>query len=100
MTVAVSILPEQQLAVLNEAYRKAVARSRHRTMLAMAVCVAVLVAPNGAEVNFGTLFDKFGNIVSYFDRIFTLETDHGSGPMSANGSGAGANGCACSANQF
>ncbi len=27
MTVAVSILPSQQLAALNEAYRKAVARS-------------------------------------------------------------------------
>ncbi|HMI12762.1 MAG TPA: phosphonate ABC transporter, permease protein PhnE, partial [Bradyrhizobium sp.] len=34
MTVAVSILPEQQLAVLNEAYRRAVARKRLRLTLA------------------------------------------------------------------
>src|ERR1700687_1829383 len=74
MTVAVSILPEQQLAVLNEAYRKAVARKRLRTTLAAAVFFAALViAAIGAEVNLPTFFTYFGNFVSYFDRIFTLE---------------------------
>jgi phosphonate transport system permease protein len=74
MTVAVSILPEQQLAVLNEAYRKAVARKRLRLTLATAVFFAALVvAAIGAEVNLRTFFTYFGNFISYFDRIFTLE---------------------------
>ena len=37
MTSAVSILPAQQLAVLNDAYRAAVARKRLRMTLATAV---------------------------------------------------------------
>src|SRR5258705_9900002 len=74
MTVAVSILPEQQLAVLNEAYRKAVARKRFRLMAAAAVFFAALVVASvGAEVNLRTFFTYFGNFVSYFDRILTLE---------------------------
>src|ERR1700716_3702423 len=77
MTVAVSILPEQQLAVLNEAYRKAVARKRLRMTLAAAVFFAALViAALGAEVNLRTFFTYFGNFVSYFDSIFTLEDGH------------------------
>jgi phosphonate transport system permease protein len=74
MTVAVSILPEQQLAMLNDAYRKAVARKRLRLTLAAAVFFAALViAAVGAEVNLPTFFTYFGNFISYFDRIFTLE---------------------------
>jgi phosphonate transport system permease protein len=74
MTVAVSILPEQQLAVLNEAYRRAVARKRLRLTLATAVFFAALVVASiGAEVNLRTFFTYFGNFVGYFDRIFTLE---------------------------
>ena len=74
MTVAVSILPEQQLAVLNEAYRTAIARKRLRLTLATAVFFAALVVASiGAEVNLRTFFTYFGNFVSYFDRIFTLE---------------------------
>jgi phosphonate transport system permease protein len=74
MTVAVSMLPEQQLAVLNVAYRKAVARKRLRLMLATAVFIAALVvAAIGAEVNLTTFIAKIGNFVSYFDRIATLE---------------------------
>jgi phosphonate transport system permease protein len=75
MTVAVSMLPEQQLAVLNEAYRQAVARKRLRLTLATAVFFAVLViAGLGAEVNPATFVSKIGNFVSYFDRIATLES--------------------------
>src|SRR3977135_1297243 len=74
MTVAVSILPSQQLAALNEAYRKAVARKRLRFALAAAVFLAALLtAAAGAEVNLGTLIAHFGNFVSYFDRILNLE---------------------------
>ncbi|WP_315741928.1 MULTISPECIES: phosphonate ABC transporter, permease protein PhnE [unclassified Bradyrhizobium] len=74
MAVAVSTLPSQQLAALNEAYRKAVARKRLRVALAAVVFAAVLGAAGvGAEVNLRTLFTYFGNFVSYFDRIFTLD---------------------------
>jgi phosphonate transport system permease protein len=74
MTSAVSILPDQQLAVLNDAYRAAVARKRLRVTLAAAVFFAALmIAAVGAEVNLRTFFKFFGNFLSYFDRIFTLE---------------------------
>jgi phosphonate transport system permease protein len=74
MTVAVSILPSQQLAALSEAYRKAVARKRLRFTLATAVFLAALVVASiGAEVNLRTLFTYFGHFVSYFDRILTLD---------------------------
>ena len=69
MTSAVSILPGAQLAVLNAAYRGAVARKRMRLALAAAVFIAALViAAIGAEVNLRTLFSYFGNFISYFDQ--------------------------------
>jgi phosphonate transport system permease protein len=75
MTSAVSILPAQQLAVLNDTYRKAVARKRLKMTLAAAVfCAALVVAAIGAEVNLRTFFTHFGNFISYFDRIFTLDS--------------------------
>ena len=74
MTSAVSILPGAQLAVLNAAYRGAVARKRLRLALAAAAFFAALVvAAFGAEVNLRTLFTYFGNFISYFDRILMLE---------------------------
>jgi phosphonate transport system permease protein len=74
MAVAVSILPTQQLAALNGAYRKEVARRRMRMLLgATLFMVVLLVACVGAEVNLRTLFSYFGNFVSYFDRIFKLD---------------------------
>jgi phosphonate transport system permease protein len=75
MATAVSILPAHQLAVFNDAYRKAVARKRLKMTLAAAVFFAALViAAVGAEVNLRTFFTYFGNFVSYFDRILTLES--------------------------
>ena len=75
MSAAVSILPAQQLAALNDAYRRAVAKKRLRTTLVTAVCfAALLIAAMGAEVNVVTFVSKLGNFVSYFDRIFTLDT--------------------------
>jgi phosphonate transport system permease protein len=75
MTIAVSILPEQQLTVLNAVYRKAVARKRLRLLLGTVLFIAaLLVAAVGAEVNLRTFFTHFGNFVSYFDRILTLDT--------------------------
>jgi phosphonate transport system permease protein len=74
VTIAVSILPGPQLAALNAAYRKAVARKRLRLTLGAALFFAALVVASvGAEVNLRTFFTYFGNFVSYFDRIFTLE---------------------------
>src|SRR3954469_20781834 len=74
MANAISILPDQQLAVLNDTYRKAVARKRLKVTLAAVVFLAALiVAAIGAEVNLRTLFSYFGNFVSYFDRIFKLD---------------------------
>jgi phosphonate transport system permease protein len=75
MTVAVSILPEQQLAALNAAYDKAVLRKRLRLLSGAAIfAAALLLAAIGAEVNLRTLFTYFGNFVSYFDRILTLDS--------------------------
>jgi phosphonate transport system permease protein len=74
MTVAVSVLPAQQLAALNKSYSKAVARKRLRFTLGAAVFFAALVVASvGAEVNLTTLFTYFGHFISYFDRILTLE---------------------------
>lgn len=75
MTIAVAILPEQQLAALNAAYRKAVARKRLHLLAGLAIFVAALiVASIGAEVNLHTFFTYFGNFISYFDRILTLDS--------------------------
>ncbi|WP_409190896.1 phosphonate ABC transporter, permease protein PhnE [Bradyrhizobium sp. RDM4] len=74
MTLAVSLLREQQLAVLNAAYRHAVARKRLRVLAGAGLFVAALiVASIGAEVNLRTLFSYFGHFISYFDRILTLD---------------------------
>jgi len=74
MTIAVLILPDQQLTALNEAYRKVVARKRLRfTLGAAAFFATVVIASIGAEVNLRTFFTYFGNFIGYFDRIFTLE---------------------------
>src|SRR5919198_799403 len=74
MTSAVSILPESQLASLNEAYCVAVRRKRMRALLSTALFLAALtLAAVGSEVNLRTLFTYFGNFISYFDRILTLD---------------------------
>src|SRR5436190_21562435 len=74
MATAVSVLPGQQLAAHNDAYRKAVARKRLRFALGAALfVVALLIAAVGAEVNLRTLFAYFGNFVGYFDRILKLD---------------------------
>ena len=75
MATAVSILPAQQLATLEDAYRRSVARKRLKAALAVAAfCAVLVIAAFGAEVNLRTLFTYFGNFVSYFDRILTLDS--------------------------
>jgi phosphonate transport system permease protein len=75
MAISIPILPSQQLITLSEAYRKAVARKRLRFTIATAVFFAALViAAVGADVNLPMFFTHFGNFVSYFDRIATLDS--------------------------
>lgn len=75
MTVAVSVLPSEQLAPLQDHYRKAVARKRLRmAQAALLFAVALFVAALGADVDLHVLVTKIGNFFSYFDRIFTLDT--------------------------
>jgi phosphonate transport system permease protein len=75
MAVPFPILPDQQLAALSAAYRKAVAQKRLRLTVATAVFfAALLIASVGAEVNVRTFLSHFGNFVSYFDRILTLDS--------------------------
>ena len=74
MTTAISILPSRQLALLDENYRKTVARKRLRLTFGAALFFAALViAAIGAEVNLRTFFSYFGNFISYFSRILTLD---------------------------
>jgi len=74
MTSGISILPSQQLAALNGAYRRAIARRRLRFALgAVLFAAALAIACIGAEVNLRTLFTHFGNFISYFDRILKLD---------------------------
>jgi len=75
VALAVSVLPDEQLAPLQDSYRKAVARKRLRMTVAGAVFTAALIiAAIGAEVDIKTFIAKIGNFASYFDRIFTLDT--------------------------
>ncbi|WP_022723166.1 phosphonate ABC transporter, permease protein PhnE [Rhodopseudomonas sp. B29] len=75
MALAISLLPESQLAALNAAYRSAQARRRRRAALFVGVAVlALLLAAVGAEVDLTTFVEKFGNFFSYFDRIFRLDS--------------------------
>src|SRR5258708_28508671 len=46
------------------------------TLAAAVFFVALVIAAIGAEVNLRTFFTYFGNFVSYFGRIFTLEDGH------------------------
>ena len=74
MTVAVPLLPSQQLAALNDAYRAAMMRKRIRFTLASAIfAAALMIAAIGAEVSPATFVAKIGNFFSYFDRIARLE---------------------------
>jgi phosphonate transport system permease protein len=74
MTVAIPILPTQQLAALNEAYRKEIMRKRLRTLLGAMLFLGLLfLACIGAEVNLNTFLTHVGNFVSYFDRILKLD---------------------------
>lgn len=74
MALAISLLPQPQLAALEAAYRSDKSRRRRRSAITFAVALAALIAAAvGAEVNLATFTAKIGNFFNYFDRIFTLE---------------------------
>jgi phosphonate transport system permease protein len=75
MPIAISVLPDQQLAALNDAYRRTVARKRQRSIVAAAaVMIVLVVAAFGADVDLLVLAAKIGNFTSYFDRILKLDS--------------------------
>jgi len=51
----------------------AIGKRLRLALAAVAFLAALVVAAFGAEVNLRTLFTYFGNFISYFDRILTLE---------------------------
>ncbi|MBX9710191.1 MAG: phosphonate ABC transporter, permease protein PhnE [Xanthobacteraceae bacterium] len=75
MTISLSSYPPQQIAALQAAYDASVSRKRLHFVFYLAVFMALLiVAGLGAEVAPKTFVEKFGNFVSYFDRILNLDS--------------------------
>jgi len=75
MPGAVVLLPDRQLDVLKEAYRRA-ARARRLQMIAGAALLVVLIGLSAiqAEVDPKTFVAKIGGFTSYFDRMATLDS--------------------------
>ena len=75
MPGAVVLLPDRQLGVLKEAYRRA-ARARRLQMIAGAALLVVLIGLSAiqAEVDPKTFVAKIGGFTSYFDRMATLDS--------------------------
>jgi phosphonate transport system permease protein len=75
MPSAVVQLPDRQLAVLRDAYRRA-ARARRLQLMAVAALSLILIALSAiqAEVDPKTFLAKIGGFTSYFDRMATLDS--------------------------
>jgi phosphonate transport system permease protein len=75
MPSAVVQLPDRQLAVLRDAYRRA-ARAKRLQLMAVAMVSLVLIALSAiqAEVAPKTFLAKIGGFTSYFDRMATLDS--------------------------
>ena len=75
MPSAVVQLPDRQLAVLRDAYRRA-ARAKRLQFIAVAALALVLIALSAiqAEVDPKTFLAKIGGFTSYFDRMATLDS--------------------------
>jgi phosphonate transport system permease protein len=75
VTSAVHSLPPAQLAPLLDAYARTVAAKRQRFILGLAILLGWIVLSGWvAEVDPATLFGKIGNLTSYVDRLFILES--------------------------
>ncbi|WP_181705280.1 phosphonate ABC transporter, permease protein PhnE [Chthonobacter rhizosphaerae] len=65
----------ERLDALKAAYASASAARRNRTLLGIAIFLAVMVGSAiVAEVNIGKLVAKFGNFTSYFERLAHLDS--------------------------
>ena len=75
MPSAVVQLPDRQLAVLRDAYRRS-ARANRLQLMAVAALSLVLIALSAiqAEVDPKTFLAKIGGFTSYFDRMATLDS--------------------------
>lgn len=74
MPVAITELPDRQLAQLTAAYAGAMRQKRDRLLIGGVIFIACLIAAAyGAEVNLGKMFGNIGNFTSYFARIFTFD---------------------------
>jgi phosphonate transport system permease protein len=75
MPSAVVQLPDRQLAVLRDAYRRS-ARAKRLQLMAVAALSLVLIALSAiqAEVDPKTFLAKIGGFTSYFDRMATLDS--------------------------
>ena len=75
MANAVVQLPDRQLEALRDGYRQASAARRARTLLGVAILIALIgVATVEAEIDLRTFIDKIGGFTSYFDRLATLDS--------------------------
>jgi phosphonate transport system permease protein len=74
MPIAISRLPQSQLAPRLKAYEDAQAARRRATWLgAVILGICIFLAAGMAEVDLGKFFDNIGQFTSYIGRIFYLE---------------------------
>lgn len=65
---------DHQIAAYEAAYRDSIKQKRIRLIIGLiGLTLAVLVASWGAEVNLTTLWNKAGNVTTYFNRLFYLD---------------------------
>ena len=75
MTRLLRVPPDAQMAPLLRAYGEAAAAKRRQLLLGGGlVGIALVLSAIGAEVQPATLWNKFGNFTSYFDRLLTLDS--------------------------
>jgi phosphonate transport system permease protein len=75
MSLAVVLLPDNQLAALRASYERSVRSRRLRLAAVFAVTLVLLaLAAIQAEVDPRTFWNKIGGFFSYFDRLATLDS--------------------------
>jgi len=75
MPHAVVRLPDRQLAILSDGYRRAARSRRVKFLLAAAVLLILIgLSTIEAEVDPKTFIAKIGGFTSYFDRLMTLDS--------------------------
>lgn len=75
MARTVPALPEEQQAALIAAYNQAVAARRLQLVLGFVIFLFLFgISAAGAQIELSTLWNHFGNLTSYFDRLLKLDT--------------------------